>query len=53
MISKTIKEYIRRVKSKNYGSSKEYHVERVVKETWWLLWFIPIYSQETIISTNI
>jgi hypothetical protein len=53
MIRKTVKDYRRMVKTWNSKYKDERHTERVLCETWWALWIIPIYSQETIIATNI
>lgn len=51
MIRKTVKDYKRLVQTWNFDYEK--HIERVLCETWWLFWIIPIYSRETIITTNI
>jgi len=53
MLRKTVKEYRRMCKTRNYGIANSRHIERVMKETWWLLWIIPMYSRETITATNI
>lgn len=53
MIRKTLKEYKRL--AKNWDGPNllnDTHSERVIKETWWFL-FIPIYSREIIVSSNL
>ena len=54
MIKKTISKFKRRVKT-NPGQkfNDAYHIERVLRETWWLFWIIPMYSRDTIEATNI
>lgn len=51
MIRKTVKEHKRFVKSWN-DRNKDKHIERVIIETWWFL-FIPLYSRQTILATNL
>jgi len=53
MIRKTVKDYRRMVKTWNRKYLDEHHTERVMLETWWVLWIIPVYSRETIMATNI
>jgi hypothetical protein len=61
MIKKTVKEYYRSCLSheEDFGKShgdvvriKARHVERVLKVSYWLF-FIPIFSYEIIIETNL
>jgi hypothetical protein len=56
VISKTVRIYKRTAYSWQ-GSrrriSDDKHTEKVVKETWWLLWCIPLYSRENTITSNI
>lgn len=54
MIHKTVSSYKRRVKSWRGTAylKDETHVERVIRETWWLM-FIPFYSRITIKETTI
>jgi hypothetical protein len=54
MVYKTQRIFRRRVKTwPNDTSESIRHVERVRRDTWWLLGLVPIYSRETIIATNI
>lgn len=52
MLRKTTKEFKRLAKSWDDSSSKETHIERVRRETWRFL-FVPIYSREWIVATNL
>ncbi len=45
MIKKTQKVFIRY----NFAGADSSIVE-VMKETWWLFWVIPVYTQETVLS---
>lgn len=52
MVTKTEKIYKRRSREWGRGYAIDStRVERVKRETWWLL-FVPVYSRVTIISTN-
>ena len=53
MLRKTVKEYKRRVESWDIKYNDEHHFERILRETWSIFWIIPIYSRETILTTNI
>ena len=53
MLRKTVRDYRRIVRTWNRKYRDETHVERVVRETWWLLGIIPLYSSEKIVATNI
>lgn len=56
MIHKSLREFKRRAYSNSpakdlFGNIAE-HTERVRRETWFLLWFIPLYTRDTLVSTN-
>lgn len=52
MIRKTQRIFNRRVKSwPNDAFPIHTHTERVLRETWWLLWTLPLYSRDTIQET--
>jgi hypothetical protein len=56
MISKTQRNYRRKVRTwglwhKSYAIEK--HTEVVLRETWWFLWLIPLYSRELIEETDL
>jgi hypothetical protein len=54
MIRKTSREFKRTCDSWDDDSFKNgAHTEVVHVDTWWLFWFIPIYSREWIRQTNI
>jgi len=54
MIRKTVKDFRRMVNSgePTLAGSKT-HIERVCRDTWWLLGFIPLYSRDVIVATSI
>jgi len=57
MIQKTQRRYKRQVNSykpnhKKSKTSSLNHWEVVIRETWWLLGIIPIYSRDTIITST-
>lgn len=37
----------------NGTGALEKHIERVRRETWWLFWFIPIYSRDEIVAHSL
>lgn len=58
MIRKTVRIYQRRVRTWEGRESlasigKPHHVERVRRETWWLLWVVPVYTREEVIGSNL
>jgi hypothetical protein len=54
MISKTVKVFKRNVKTwPDRKMNEEMHTERVLRETWWLLWVIPVFSRDSIEASNI
>lgn len=54
MIQKTVRQFRRRSRTwaRGYATSEE-HIERVKRETWWLLGVVPLYSREWIIADNL
>jgi hypothetical protein len=54
MIRKTVKDYMRFISDFEKGSRilKSTHTIRILRETWWFL-FIPVYSREKILSSNL
>ena len=42
MIRKTVRQFKRVANDWENGSRAEQHTELVARETWWLLWVIPI-----------
>lgn len=47
MVRKTQSTFKRRV-----GKGLDAHTDKVLRETWWLLWVIPLYVRESILGSN-
>jgi hypothetical protein len=52
VIAKTQRTFCRRVRTYLDPKAHKYHEETVVRDTWWLLGFIPLYSRDTIASVS-
>lgn len=53
MIRKTVREFKRLARTHDNKYLKETHAELVRRETWWLLFVIPVFSRDEIVRTNI
>lgn len=51
MVRKTVRIFKRLTKSWDEGG--ESHIEKVVRETWWLFGVIPLYSRDTVQTSNL
>lgn len=54
MIRKSERQFRRRARTWNRSSAvSDRHIERVLRQTWWLFGIIPLYSRDRIISDNL
>jgi hypothetical protein len=54
MIRKTVRVFKRSAKSfPDRRLSDERHTERVVRETWWFLWVLPVYQHDEVTHCNL